>query len=181
MARDGISIREAVADDAPGVARVVIDTWRTAYADLMPSELLASLDLAEREAALRRALGPSDDGRATFVAERDGPGEPGGRVIGFASVGPCRDEDASEGEGELYALNVLPEHWGTGLGAELLARASRRLEELGCAPVSLWVLSENARARRFYEREGFVLDPARERVAKTARGFELMHARYSRG
>ena len=35
--------------------------------------------------------------------------EEGGQVVGFVVVGPAEDP---EGAGELYAINVDPDHWG---------------------------------------------------------------------
>ena len=47
----------------------------------------------------------------------------------------------------------MPERWGSGV-ADALHDAA--LAALGCAEVKLWVLEENARARRFYEKRGWV-------------------------
>jgi GNAT superfamily N-acetyltransferase len=49
-------------------------------------------------------------------------------VVGFVSVGPSRDSDAS---GELFAIYVDPDRWGAGVGTELIAAGERRLSELG--------------------------------------------------
>ncbi|HEY6055903.1 MAG TPA: GNAT family N-acetyltransferase [Gaiellaceae bacterium] len=77
--------------------------------------------------------------------------------MGFASVGPSRDE---QGVGELYAIYVLPERWGSGLARELLAAAEAELRGLGYAEATLWVLEANPRARGFYESCGWALDGA---------------------
>jgi GNAT superfamily N-acetyltransferase len=167
-----MDVRLATVADARAIAAVAIDTWRAAYAGLMPPELLDGLDLDERAAGFRAVLEPPPGARATWVAEAEGA------IAGFASSGPCRDADAGPRAGELYALYVRHERWGTGVSAELLERALASLAEQALAPVSLWVLSDNARARRFYEREGFVLDAGHERVAKVTRGYALAHARY---
>jgi RimJ/RimL family protein N-acetyltransferase len=165
-------------DDAPGLARVAVAAWRAAYAGLMPEALLEAMGYERREARFREVLAPPLGLRGTWVAELADAGEP--RAVGYASFGPCRDADATPGTGELYALYVLPALWGTGLGRELLARALGDLARRGLAPVTLWVLTGNARARRFYERAGFALEPGREREPKAVLGFELDHARYAR-
>ncbi len=77
------------------------------------------------------------------------------RVVGFATVGPSRKEDPS-GWGELYALYVDPDEWRRGIGTALLDAANRRLTDGGFRRACLWVLSNNVRARRFYERQGWV-------------------------
>lgn len=41
--------------------------------------------------------------------------------------GPPRDDDAEPGCGQLHAINVVPDVWGTGLGSDLLGEAQRRL------------------------------------------------------
>jgi GNAT superfamily N-acetyltransferase len=60
--------------------------------------------------------------------------------------------------GELMALYVDPAHVGTGVGRLLIAAAWERLRGLGVAGALLWVLEANARARRFYERDGWSFD-----------------------
>lgn len=76
-------------------------------------------------------------------------------VIGYAGVGPERDPQAPPNTGELYALFVHPDHWGTGAGRALTDAACADLRESGCDSVQLWVLEANNRARRFYLRYGF--------------------------
>jgi GNAT superfamily N-acetyltransferase len=94
-------------------------------------------------------------------------------VVGFVSVGASRDADAS---GELFAIYVEPDHWGTGVGGDLLAAGEQRLRELGHTDAILWVLEDNPRARRFYERAGWSRDGARRPI--TFLGVEVPEARY---
>jgi GNAT superfamily N-acetyltransferase len=60
--------------------------------------------------------------------------------------------------GEVYAINVLPGCWSRGIGRNLLARAERDLREHGYPVAILWCLTDNARARTFYERHGWQFD-----------------------
>jgi ribosomal protein S18 acetylase RimI-like enzyme len=85
----------------------------------------------------------------------------GERVIGYAGVGPERDPAAPPDTGELYALFVHPDHWGTGAGRALTDAACDDLRAAGCRTVQLWVLEANTRARRFYARYGFTETPDR--------------------
>lgn len=55
----------------------------------------------------------------------------------------------------MISLYLLPEYMGKGYGKRLLETAVKELGKLGYAEVFLWVLEENKRARRFYERFGF--------------------------
>jgi len=77
-------------------------------------------------------------------------------VVGFASVGPSRDE---RGIGEVYAIYVDPEDWSQGAGGALLEHAEQRLAR-DFDEATLWVLAANARARRFYEHAGWSCDGA---------------------
>ena len=68
--------------------------------------------------------------------------------------GPSTDV---EGEGELFMIYVLPETWGTSAGRGLMDAAKERLRAQ-YRDATLYVLDDNPRARRFYEREGWALD-----------------------
>jgi ribosomal protein S18 acetylase RimI-like enzyme len=75
-------------------------------------------------------------------------------VVGILNFGPARDE---HGVGELYVLYVQPAHWGSGAGQLLIDLAHSELARRHNEAV-LTVLADNPRARRFYERNGWVLD-----------------------
>ncbi|GAA1511573.1 GNAT family N-acetyltransferase [Streptomyces albidochromogenes] len=142
-------------DDCENVARVRVRGWRTAYAGMMPQAYLDAMSVQE-DAARRRAHLAGDDGTTHhLVAER------AGEIVGWGCCGPYRDEAGRPtGDAELYALYVLPEHHGTGAGRALTAGLLARAAADGHPRMLLWVLTRNARARRFYERAGFVPDGA---------------------
>lgn len=141
-------VRPARRDDAAAIADIHVETWQAAYEHVFGAERLAGI--GDRRAQWDERLAEARPGSQTFVAED------AGRVRGFVSVGDSRDEP---GKGELYAIYVLPEAWGSGAGPALMSTA---LEELrGYSSATLWVLEDNPRARRFYEREGWILDGGR--------------------
>lgn len=147
--RPPVLIRAARPEDAAQVADVHVRTWQAAYEHVFGAETLAGIDAGRRRAAAERAI---DAGGVWVAAEDDA------RVVGFVSIGDARDGDA---DGELYAIYVLPEAWGSGAATGLMAAARDALRERYAASI-LWVLEDNPRARRFYEREGWTLDGGRK-------------------
>ena len=140
---DTVQTRAARMGDARALAVLHVETWRAAYRGLLPEALLASLDVDSREQNWRQIL---SEGDAVMVAER------GSHLLGFSSYGTSRDDDASPGVGELFAIYVSPAAWGTGVGRQLHDLAAEALTSSGCTEATLWVLDGNERARRFYER-----------------------------
>lgn len=175
------TIRSAGPDDSEAIGRVHIAAWQAAYRGLMPDEFLDDLDGAVRGQRWRAALaaGPGDgryqegdlEGVALVIEDEDG------EVAGISVVGlPRRPEPP--GVGELWMINVDPVAWGRGVAPALLAAATDELRRLGFEEAVLWVLSGNGRARRFYERSGWVADGTEHR--DDARGFEAVEVRYRR-
>ena len=142
-------IRVATGEDAEGIASVQERTWQAAYRHVFPVAELERGGFIQPD-RWRGRLAHPPRGWSTFVAEDDG------RVIGFVSVGPSRDEVKT---GELYAIYVEPEAWSTGVGRALIETAESRLHEQ-YAEATLWVLGDNPRARSFYERAGWTADGA---------------------
>ncbi|HYZ93018.1 MAG TPA: GNAT family N-acetyltransferase [Actinomycetota bacterium] len=141
-------IRPATVDDAYGIARVHVTTWQDAYRGIVPNEYLDALDIDARVEAYDRMGVLTDTDRPMFVYDRSGD------ILGFVTVGPSIDE---KGNGELYAIYVASKHWGTPVGAALMTHGDQWLGERYPA-ATLWVLDENARARRFYEKHGWFAD-----------------------
>ena len=154
-------IRPGTPDDAEEVARVQVQTWQVAYAHALPREKLMALSVEDRTEMHRR--------HPPLVAEVEG------RVVGFVAVGRTHDE---EGDGELYAIYVHPDHWGTGVGRALIDAGEERLRDLGHRDAHLWVLDDNPRARRFYEAAGWTTDGAERRLEFL--GFVLDEVRYTK-
>jgi ribosomal protein S18 acetylase RimI-like enzyme len=169
-------VRPATVADLPAVARVRVRSWQAGYAGILPAEFLSSLDVDEDLVRRRQVFAEYAAVVDTLVAVRDGV------VRGFTSFGPYRVEQAARpiprgGEGEIYAIYVDPEYWGAGAGRMLLTEALKWLRERGFAPVRLWVLAGNNRARRFYAAAGFVADGATDTFSRA--GFAAPEVRYT--
>lgn len=163
-----MNVRPAQVEDSEDIATIHVRGWQSAYRGIVPEPHLQSLSIEQRVRSWRSLLlegSPSE----IVVAELDRG------LIGFASFGPSRDGDAREDTGELYAAYVLPEHWSTGIGRALWYRARDRLVERGFLRATLWVLSDNARAIRFYSAAGF--SPNIERSIEIG-GTSLWEIRY---
>jgi GNAT superfamily N-acetyltransferase len=145
-----VAVRRAQAGDAAALGEIHVRTWQSAYEHVFGAERLARMSAARRTEQWRRWLAEGVD--AWVFEEEDGS------VVGFVWVGDSRE---AEGEGELFAIYVLPDSWGSGAGRELMAVGRDALR--AAYPTSiLWVLEDNPRARRFYEREGWELDGGRK-------------------
>jgi GNAT superfamily N-acetyltransferase len=147
-------VRTARPEDARPVAEVHVASWRYAYRGLLADEYLERLSVEDREAMWLGAFSDPGLRSGAFVAEVDG------RIVGFASFGPSRDEHVPEGTGEVPAIYVDPSVLGTGVGRELFEAATFALRDAGFARATLWVLESNVLARRFYENAGWAWDGA---------------------
>jgi ribosomal protein S18 acetylase RimI-like enzyme len=142
------NIREAVPGDAPGIARVHVESWRTTYAGIMPDDLLANLSVERRTEFWNRVLSEYRTSNHVFVA-LDEQAE----IVGFVSGG--KPQHPMEGfDGELYAIYLLQSAQGKGYGRSLFHALCQRLREAGFKTMLLWVADENLSARRFYEAMG---------------------------
>ena len=129
-------------DEIKGKAFVAWRSWHEAYPGLVSQEYLDNLTLEKCEKVAFRLT----DG--FFVAKDDN------QVVGFIGFGD-RGEEAPE-TGEVFALYVLSEYYGKGVGRELMNKALQQLQ--GYSTICLWVLKENKRALRFYQKCGFTPD-----------------------
>jgi len=163
-------IRPARVDDAEAIARLHVRSWQAAYRGIVSDEFLDSMSVDQMASRWRQRL--EEAATPTLVTER------GGEVVGFAHVGPSRDDPDSGRGGELYAIYLEPSAWGLGLGRDLLAASRQKLAELGFQAAMLWVLRDNERARRFYFADGWRLDGAEKPIS--IGGSELVEVRYQR-
>lgn len=151
-----LRIRDMTLADCRRVSELRIRGWRSAYRGLMPRSYLDALDVQADTERRRARLSQGDGSVVNLVAERDG------EALGWAAHGPYRDGEVRTADAELYAIYISPDLLGRGIGRALLAESVRRCTAAGHTRMFLWVLKENTRARRFYERAGFHADGAEE-------------------
>jgi ribosomal protein S18 acetylase RimI-like enzyme len=142
------AVRPARVVDADEVGLVHVQVWREAYAGHMPADYLEGLDPMKSAARWKLRFEMDEPDGTVLVATG-----PDGEIVGFAAAGPTRDGDAPT-DWELYAINVLADHYGTGVADQLIIAA------LAERSATLWVLNDNARAEAFYRRHGFSVEGA---------------------
>lgn len=144
-----VQIRLAVPEDAPAVAKVHVETWKTTYRGIVPD---VALDRMSVETDLAGNFGknlqhpPAE--MNTFVAMTGG-----GRIVGFCIAEPAGGPQDPPFTGELGALYVLKDFQGQGIGRRLFAEGVRHLDFHKHPGMKLWVLEQNP-ACRFYEHLG---------------------------
>lgn len=146
-----IAIRRAEPADVEAMVRMHIQAWRESYSALLSAQFFARQEelFAGRVRRHQEAIAAGE--MQTWLAMDDGG------IAGFAVAGPARDQDlAARLPLELYSIYCLQRVHGLGVGRALLDCA------IGAAPAYLWVLEENPRAQRFYRKNGFEADGARQ-------------------
>jgi GNAT superfamily N-acetyltransferase len=171
-----VVIRSGSAADAAQVAAVQREGWFAAYGGLIAHEIIDRVTASDNGARVRQTFRTRPwQQMIVAVAQPSGnqpPGVPAGPgVVGYASFGPevdvlapwppPRTTAGAEGRiAELYALYVHPGWWSTGTGRALMDWVLARTSGAGYLSIMLWVLKDNTRARKFYERAGFSPDGA---------------------
>jgi ribosomal protein S18 acetylase RimI-like enzyme len=146
------SIRFAVVADASAIATIHVDAWRETYAGLIPPHVLSGLSADRRTEMWGRILSNPEgfSSSAVFVAEREGA------IVGFGCCGLQRAESlgAQGYDGEISAIYLLRAFHRCGLGRALMSAMAQELQHRQLQAASLWVLRENEKACRFYEKLG---------------------------
>ncbi|MGH3762820.1 N-acetyltransferase family protein [Actinophytocola sp.] len=154
------TVRPAEPSDATEITRIQLDTWRAAYADLLPAEILDGLDAADAEQTWRQTVeqGPA----AVFVAAE------GAWLVGFCAAGPAPEDETADADGSpakdsatvaLVGTLLVEPRWGRrGHGGRLLAEAGKAMREAGSTRGIAWVPEQDKASLRFYERAGWVPD-----------------------
>jgi ribosomal protein S18 acetylase RimI-like enzyme len=142
-----IAIRKAEISDSPGLARVQVDSYCTAYADIFPQVYLDHFTYEEQEQDWCNLFeaGTEDE---LYVAVSEA-----GEVVGYA-LGRLLADTEWPYDGELVALHVRKGHQRQGIGTRLVAAMAEQLQLRECASLMLWTLEDNGPARALYERLG---------------------------
>ena len=153
------------------MSRIHAMGWRDTYADALPVDWMKKNVTDDRwvetfqEYArgginhcllLRRGADPVT--ALTYGPARIGDqSHGGGEIVHF-------DAEGYEGWGEVISFYTHPAERGKGYGGLLLETALERMKKEGFSDIYLFVLRENEKARRFYERHGFAWDGTQQEI-----------------
>jgi GNAT superfamily N-acetyltransferase len=157
-------VRAARASDAAGLAQVQIASWRSAFAGLVPGEVIAELTsdaaVGQWTARWRDAISaPPTSKHRVHVAVAE-PGSPD--LLGFAAAGPATDEDRWPAtDGELYELHVVPAAADGGHDGRLLHAVAETFAEDGFSTGYTWALAGDEARIGFLESAGWAPDGSR--------------------
>lgn len=142
------NIRKVMHGDEKALAYVQTESWKAAFKDLIPEDVLVcSTDLNKATAMYQKLL---ELGKGNgYILEIDG------KPHCIAWWDAARDEDM-QGVAELICIHSLKENWGKGYGHLMMERILEDVQQAGYPRIMLWVFDTNTRAIGFYKAHGFV-------------------------
>ena len=165
-----VSIRKAVPGDERILAHIQTESWQTAFCNILaPDELARCTDFQKAEQMYTRVLNREDTNMAIESVEE--------KPHCIAAWGKNRC-GLGDDTAELICIHSLPENWHKGYGSAMMEYVLKVLQQEKYQSVILWVFAENMRARRFYEKHGFLLTEREKQVNGTT---EIMYRKYLRG
>lgn len=150
-------------DDRFAISHIYEESWKFAYKNIIPQSYLESIPVG------RWASNLDKEGMNNLVLIEDG------MFVGTSCYCKSRFSDFSNW-GEIVSIYFLPQYIGKGYGKLLLDVVVKELEHLGFDDIFLWVLEDNARARKFYEKAGFT--PGGKYLDDNIGGKELREMQY---
>lgn len=132
-----------IAESAEILANIMIAAWRSGFRGILEDSVIEKYTEFSGVKAMFSQLLASNIG-TMYLARLNGQSM--GLLYWLEDSGGARIE----------ALLTCPEAWGKGVGAALMERALSDIKAAGYSAVRVWPFAENYRARRFYEKQGFL-------------------------
>ncbi|WP_067724716.1 GNAT family N-acetyltransferase [Oceanobacillus damuensis] len=137
-------IRKATMNDAYDIAKVHVDSWRTTYKGILPDDFLEQLSYEKRNKLWEKNL----DEQNVYVAE-----DAEGKIVGFSTGGIKKTSNYDKYAGELYAIYILEEFQGKGVGKLLMQPIVQDMVASDINSMIVLVLEDNP-SKNFYENLG---------------------------
>ena len=147
MMDKSVSIRRVKAGDEDSLALVQTESWKEAFREIVPADILSQCTEIERAAEMYKMLLAENKGNG-YILELDG------RPHCIAWWDAAREENM-RGFAELICIHSLRDNWHKGYGKMMMERVLDDVRRAGYSKLMLWVFDSNVRAIRFYEAHGF--------------------------
>lgn len=144
-----MKLRYAKSADIPKLAQIHSKSLISAFGDFFPEGIVAEkFSIGHRKIGFTKEIAAGEP--KSIIAFHMG------KPAGLLSYGKSRYLNLPKTTVELWRIYLSPEFQGMGMGKELLEFGLLEMSKNGYSKVILWVLEENTKARRFYEKNGFL-------------------------
>lgn len=150
-----VEVLRATSKMADDMGYVHAMSWQKAYKDIIPKEILNKFTPENRAIIFKEAIATRPEEFYLFKVEN--------KPAGIALLHKRHEDQAADVDGEIYAFYFHPDYWGHDCTHSAFQYCIDRLIEIGFQTISIWVLEENYRARRFYEKFGFSYDGSQKK------------------
>lgn len=144
-----IQICHAVPGDETILAEIQTESWEAAFSGILPDEKLKSHLDKQRIAQMYHHVLSETSAHGSLLLIDSQP-----HCMAF--WGTYRGEEHSNCA-ELICIHSRKENWGRGYGSIMMDHILKEIISAGFRQAALWVFEQNVRARRFYEKHGFIL------------------------
>lgn len=141
-----VIIKTATIKDSKIISEIHALSWKVAYKGIIPQEYLDDLKDDFWVIAFQNWIS-NNILTVQLLCENETP-------VGCIAYGKARDEKFLDW-GEIVSIYILPDYWRKGYGHKLLETALTDMKSKGYQNCYLWVLRDNYRAKKFYEKYGF--------------------------
>jgi ribosomal protein S18 acetylase RimI-like enzyme len=142
---DSLIYRNGCLADCASVARVNVDTWRTAFGGIVDQKFLDSMSYEKRSEAFKKRF--DSQFYLMLVVEDRVKG-----ILGYVDFGSPRNSEWPF-KVELYSIYLLQEFQNSGIGSRLFNLGVQKLLEKGIDSLFVRVLEKNP-FNGFYEKNG---------------------------
>ena len=162
-------IIRAKKENAHEMALLHAISWEQAYSGIIPENIINDFTIEKREKIFSSAISSNPEEYYIFKVDDN--------LAGIASLNKSHEKNAPDYIGEIYSIYFHPKYWGTPATYYGLQFCVDRLKTLGFKTVTIWVLNDNIRAKKFYEKNGFIPDGNYQEMEL---GKKLLEIRYSK-
>lgn len=158
-----MSVRPASPTDSPEIARIQIETWRTAYEAILPPQVLSSLDQDTFAAQWLASVSEPPSLHHHILVAMEGESR-----VGFAAFGPDADrqpEDPDPDSTAAITVLLIEPRWGRrGHGSRLLAAVADLARADGVTRLVAWAAAGDTASLQFYRGAGWESDGLRREL-----------------
>ena len=168
--KQNIDIRKVKIGDEDTLAYIQTESWKSAFNRILSKEDLDKYSNVDMAKSLYSELLNENIANGFILSVDKKP-----HCIAYWDK--TRESEIEE-DAEIRCIHSLSDNWGKGYGSEMMEYILNDIKNAGFNKVMLWVFEENNRARRFYEKHGFILT---EKTKKFSNAIEVMYCKELQG